>query len=128
VPDLACARANLNGATLTGTDLTDARWPEGELVPEGWRLDTANRVHAWSRNAPLLLARVALPMIGAVPRAGHHDRSERSDKELLAWLSAAGPLRTFTSRSSTSAHVLLHSASGPRICSRTASCSSNEDS
>jgi len=36
------ARANLNGATLTGADLTDARWPEGELVPEGWRLDTGS--------------------------------------------------------------------------------------
>jgi len=31
------ARANLNGATLNG-----ARWPEGELVPEGWRLDTGS--------------------------------------------------------------------------------------
>jgi uncharacterized protein YjbI with pentapeptide repeats len=36
------ARANLNGATLTGADLTDARWPEGELVPEGWRLDAGS--------------------------------------------------------------------------------------
>jgi len=34
--------ANFNGATLTGADLTDARWPEGELVPEGWRLDTGS--------------------------------------------------------------------------------------
>jgi uncharacterized protein YjbI with pentapeptide repeats len=32
-------RARLTGADLTRADLTGARWPEGELVPEGWRLD-----------------------------------------------------------------------------------------
>ena len=36
------ARANLNGATLNGATLNGARWPEGELVPEGWRLDTGS--------------------------------------------------------------------------------------
>jgi len=36
------ARANLNGATLTSAGLTGARWPEGEPVPEGWRLDTGS--------------------------------------------------------------------------------------
>jgi hypothetical protein len=69
-----------------------------------------------------------LPGTGGVPRGGHYGRNQLSGAELLAWLSAAGPRRTFSSRSSTSAHVLLHSASGPRICSTTASCSSKEDS
>jgi len=41
---------------------------------------------------------------------------------------AAGPRLMFSSRSSSSAHVLLHSVSGLRSCSSTASCSSNEDS
>ena len=42
----------------------------------------------------------------------------------LAYLSASGLRPMFSSRCSRSAHVLLHSASGPRICSSTASCSS----
>jgi hypothetical protein len=59
---------------------------------------------------------------GGVPRAGHPGRNE------LSGFSAAGPRLNFSSRSSRSAHVLLHSVSGLRICSSTASCSSKEDS
>ncbi|MGO9191136.1 MAG: pentapeptide repeat-containing protein [Streptosporangiaceae bacterium] len=34
--------ATLSGAVLAGAVLAGARWPEGELVPEGWRLDTGS--------------------------------------------------------------------------------------
>jgi hypothetical protein len=46
-------------------------------------------------------------------------------QEPSACPSASGPRRTFISRCSRTAQVLLHSANGSRICSRTASCSSN---
>ena len=70
----------------------------------------------------MLSAGRELPMTGGVPRAGHQGHNE------LSGLSAARPRLIFSIRSSISAHVLLHSVSGLRICSSTASCSSNEDS
>jgi uncharacterized protein YjbI with pentapeptide repeats len=34
--------ATLSGADLFGADLTDASWPKGTPVPEGWKLDTSS--------------------------------------------------------------------------------------
>ncbi len=40
---LSCSGQGFNvRADLARADLTGARWPEGELVPEGWRLDTGS--------------------------------------------------------------------------------------
>jgi uncharacterized protein YjbI with pentapeptide repeats len=33
-------RANLGGATLTEATLSDAKWPGGASIPEGWKLNT----------------------------------------------------------------------------------------
>ena len=116
---LTCSPADLpvNRKRWTSPDST-----RRSTSPDQAHSHAAIRVRSWCRIAPVLSASRELPVTGGVPRAGHPSRNE------LSGFSAAGPGLIVSSRSSTCAHVLLHSLSGLRICSSTASCSSNEDS